>query len=100
MTEAKRRNVLKELAHTPVLTLHAQQRWAERCAGIDLDLEWLQSKRLGAKSRKKLRLLCPGHAKYAGRKFEGYWYAKGPSGVVFVIGGTPPQIITVWRWVN
>lgn len=91
-------SVLKELANTPTLTAHAKQRWVERCAGIDVDMEWYRAKRLGAKGRKRLRACCPGHHKFTGRQFNGFWYMKGPSGVVFVLGGSPPQIITVWRW--
>jgi hypothetical protein len=90
--------VLKELADTPPMTLHAKQRWVQRCAGIDVDTEWYRAKRMGAKTRKKLRASCPGHRYFTSRHFRGYWYMRGPSGVVFVLGGKPAQIITVWRW--
>jgi hypothetical protein len=91
-------SVLKQIVGTPPLTPHARQRWVERCADIDVDMEWYRAKRLGAKTRKRLCACCPGHREFTGRQFKGFWYMKGPSGVVFVLGGNPPQIITVWRW--
>ena len=98
MSDVPAKTVFKELAGTPALKLHARRRRVERCAGIDVDMEWYQAKRLGAKTRKKLRAACPGHRDFTTRQFRGYWYMRGPSGVVFVLGGNPAQIITVWRW--
>jgi hypothetical protein len=31
------------------------------------------------------------------RVYKGYWYAVSPSRVVFVVGGNPGVIVTVWR---
>ncbi len=83
---------------TPPMTLHAKLRWQQRCAELDLDSEWYRSRRLGKKTRAKVKARCAAHRHLmAGRGFHGYWYVISPKRVVFVVGGIPGQIVTVWR---
>lgn len=83
---------------TPPLTRHARLRWQQRCANLDLDAEWYLARRVGKNLRRKLRERCVGHRHLLKtRAYQGYWYAISPNKVVFVVGGVPGQIVTVWR---
>ena len=78
-------------------THHACKRWNERFSELDRDEELLSamlSGRIGGKNRKILRRMCPGHLRYLRPSFQGYYYRKSRSGVVFVIA-PPLTIVTV-----
>lgn len=77
-----------------IFSHHAHQRWAERCAGLDMKSELAGAKAPG----KRLRLLLEGPAPVVPRK--GYRYAKyliGPSGVVFVMTTDLAMVVTVFH---
>lgn len=78
------------------LTNHAKLRWAERCPGIDPEREWYAARKCGKYTKRKIKLACPGHANLM-RGFQGYWYALGPSNIVFVVDGDQ-NIITVFPY--
>jgi hypothetical protein len=82
----------------PPFTQHAAQRWKERCAGLDPETEWSRVRRVGKKTKRRIKESCPAHAKYMqGRTYNGYWYAISKKRVVFVVLGGNEKIVTVFR---
>lgn len=83
---------------TPPMSRHAQLRWQQRCHDLDVDAEWYLARRIGKSVRGKIRDRCSAHRRLMeGRGYRGYWYAISRNRVIFVVGGTPGTIVTVWR---
>lgn len=81
------------------VTLHAHRRWCERFPGRDMMAEFARARRAGRKTKRKIRDLCPNHAKFCGGKFEGRYFRITREGIVFVVTATPAEekIITVFN---
>lgn len=80
------------------VTPHALERWNKRFPGESLELTYAQAqgRRVGRKTRDKLRRACPGNLQYMRGSFAGRYYLMTPTNIVFVM--QPPEtIITVFR---
>lgn len=76
---------------------HAVQRWNERFSGIDRDSELSSAKRIGRKTKRKIRILTPVNAERYMNGFNGRYYLLGRSNIVFVISTEGDLIITVFH---
>lgn len=79
----------------PQLSQHAEQRWAERCAGLHLPTEWSTVRRCGRKTKRKVMQRCPAHA-HLMRDYRGFWYGISRHRVVFVVDQNQ-RVVTVFR---
>jgi hypothetical protein len=74
---------------------HALERWQQRFAGINMDIEFASSARVGRKTKKRIRELTPLNAEKYMQGFAGRYYLLGRSNVVFVIASD--FIVTVFH---
>lgn len=78
-------------------TGHAIERWNERFAGINKDLEFSSAKPCGRKTKKKIKQLTPVNAERYMHGFNGRYYLLGRSNIVFVIESSNDHIVTVFH---
>lgn len=84
-------------AAMPMYTDHALERIAERFAGVDIDSEYARARRVGRKTRQKIKASCPVSAKTWMRGgFKGRYYLLSRSKIVFVVHA-PETVVTVFR---
>ena len=77
------------------LTVHAKQRWQERCRQFDLDQEWQTACRPGKALWKKLKASCIRYRNLT-REYSGQYFLVSRNRVVFVCE-QPEKVITVFR---
>jgi hypothetical protein len=78
-----------------ILTRHAQERWAERFPGKDIELAFVTARRIGQKTRKQLKAMCPQHAPIMRRTNVSYYYLITRKRIVFVMA-PPETVVTVF----
>ncbi|MFC5353538.1 hypothetical protein [Azospirillum himalayense] len=79
------------------LTHHAEQRWRERCAGLDPEAEWQAARKVGQKLWPKLKASCPAHEAGMTRSFSGVYYLFTHRSRIAWVAAPPERIITVFR---
>jgi hypothetical protein len=80
------------------MTEHAQRRWTERFAHLDLAQEFARARRLSKRQRKLLRAQIPWRERdICGQGgFCGRYYLVSPNQVVFVVA-PHEEVVTVFR---
>lgn len=78
-----------------IITHHARKRWAERFSHLSIDREFLSSRRVGNKLRKKIKEKCFGNSAFCKRTFAGRYFLKSHNNVIFVMA-PKTVVITVF----